>query len=119
MTTKSLDEVQKQEQTLQLTKAKIWFYRIATVLSLLVLLQGFYLRYEQAEINHRLDEKDAYFTKGLIDGFRDREAALYRQRERNMQILEHCKANPCNLPPELSIMIAQPQFESIDRILIK
>lgn len=116
---KTLDEEWKAAENATLTKAKIWAYRLVGVMSAIAVIQGWYIGRENAAIMHRLDVRDAYFTKGLIDGARDREAAFVSEREQNLRILEHCKLNPCQLPPTLAVANVYPAFESIEKILTK
>ena len=117
---KTLDEEWKHEEKATLTKVKIWAYRVVGAMSAIAVIQGWYISRENSVIMHRLDVRDAYFTKGLIDGAKEREAAFISEREQNLQILEHCKINnKCDLPPTLAVTNVYPAFESIEKILTK
>lgn len=80
-----------------------------------------FMMYQTEKINHRLDVRDAYFTKGLIDGAKDREKAYFEMRTQYEQILNHCRVaqNGCNLPNELSVIPTERQFESLEAILTR
>jgi len=99
-------------------KIKIAFYVASTVLSILFAVN---MLREQDRINHRLDVRDAYFNKGLIDGAKERETAFIQQKDFAARILAHCKQekNGCNLPPELTILPTTKQFDSLEAILTR
>ena len=99
-------------------KLKIAFYVGSTLLSLFFLF-GMYR--EQDRINHRLDVRDAYFNKGLIDGAKAREDALIENRRFAERLLNHCRAQKdgCGLPNELTILPGQPTFDRIEALLTR
>lgn len=100
-------------------KLKNVFYILGIVFSGYIGLQNYYLGIRQSEINHRLDVKDAYKQKGLIGAVDTNGRAAITERERNEKIIEHCKLNPCNLTPELSVLSAGFKVISSDELLIK
>ena len=97
----------------------IIYIGVSAVFSIAVVLQNFAIQKENADIKHRLDVRDAYFNKGLIDGAKERERALDENRHFAERILEHCRKNPCNLPNDLSILPEQRKFEAIETLLVK
>lgn len=94
-------------------KLKIAFYVLSTLIGIFF---GVQMMREQDRINHRLDVRDAYFNKGLIDGAKERERVLNERTDQLQAILEHCKRNPCNLPVELTI-IKTHQLTSLEEVL--
>lgn len=91
---------------------------ISLAVSVVIIQQNWSIQRENDEIKHRLNVKDAYLNKGLIDGAKIREEAFYAQKHHNEKMLAHCKTNPCNLPPELSVLPAERRFEPIENLLI-
>lgn len=102
------------------------FMQIAIAVCVLVSVQVFFLMREndklakeQEQINHRLDEDDAYQMKFLIDGAKVREQNYYSHKRQLEIVLEHCRAAGCNLPAELSVMPKEEQFEPMDKLLMR
>lgn len=99
-------------------KWKTVVFAISTVVSVAF---GVMMMREQDRINHRLDVRDAYFNKGLIDGAKAREAALIEYRRFAERILEHCKTQPgsCKLPNDLTVLPPTKQFDSLETLLTR
>ena len=92
---------------------------ISFIVSTGILLVGFYNTRENARINHRLDIREAYFNKGLIDGAKDREKAYNNMRSNLEQILKHCETAKCNLPLNLAVIPEEAKFDSLEMILTR
>jgi hypothetical protein len=103
------------------TKDLIWWglTAISICLSAVFLVQNFYLSREYDRLDHRFDVGDAYFNKALIDRRKQLESGYLNERRQNEKLREHCKLNPCNLSPELSIALSEVKFEPLDKILPK
>lgn len=98
-------------------RLRIAFYVASFVLSILFAVMT--LR-EQDRINHRLDVREAYFNKGLIDGAKAREKAYYDIKLQYERVLLHCqKRATCDLPDDLKIIPAETRFESLEAILTR
>lgn len=80
---------------------------------------SFWIGYQQHQINHRLDVRDAKEFRGYIGAIDTNGKAAISERERNEKIIEHCKLNPCNLTPELSVLSAGFKVISSEELLIK
>lgn len=80
---------------------------------------AFLLYKDMDRINHRLDVRDAYFNKGLIEAGKSAQDAYKEERRRNLEILEHCRINPCNLPTTLAIPRQEVALKSIETILME
>lgn len=74
---------------------------------------------QMEQVNHRLNVKEAYRNKGLIDGAKRREEAYNHAQNRLNQVLEWCNQHRCGLPPELAAEEVVFNFEPIESILIK
>lgn len=92
---------------------------ISFIVSTGILLVGFYNTRENDRINHRLDIREAYFNKGLIDGAKDREKAYNNMRSNLEQILKHCETAKCNLPLNLAVIPEEAKFDSLEMILTR
>jgi len=94
---------------------------VSVLVSIVLMTQNWNIQRENDRINHRLDVRDAYFNKGLIDGAKEREKALDEQRAWNERILAHCKQQKdgCGLPNDLAIMPTQRTFDSLEAILTR
>ena len=89
------------------------------IISTGILLVSFYNTRETDRINHRLNIREAYFNKGLIDGAKDREKAYFVMKSNYEQILLHCEKAKCDLPLNLRTLPEERQFESLESILTK
>lgn len=100
---------------------KILFLVVSVAMTAIIFVQNLNIQRENDRINHRLDVKQAYFNKGLIDGAKDRESAYFEMRFKYEQILNHCREtkNACALPTELSVLPAQRQFDSLEALLTR
>ena len=92
---------------------------ISFIVSTGILLVGFYNTRENDRINHRLDIREVYFNKGLIDGAKDREKAYNNMRSNLEQILKHCETAKCNLPLNLAVIPEEAKFDSLEMILTR
>ncbi len=74
----------------------------------------------QEEINHRLDQQDAWRLVGFKTGIQLRDEDIEKKDEFIDEILAHCKQekNGCNLPDKLTIKPAGTKYESLDALLI-
>lgn len=101
---------------MQTDKWKTLFLGLSTVISIAF---GVMMLREQDDINHRLDVRDAYFNKGLIDGAKAREEAFIAYKRFAERMLTHCKTRPkaCELPNDLTILPETKQFDPLERIL--
>lgn len=95
---------------------KVGFYVGITVLAI---IGGIHTYREQDRINHRLDVRDTYFKKGLIDGAKQREDALNEHRRFAERVLNHCAARPdgCGLPNELTVLPTKPDLDPLETLL--
>jgi hypothetical protein len=100
-------------------KTKWYQNKSFAVIAALSFASSTILFYQNFRIEHRLDVRDAYFNKGLIEGAKDREKAYIEVKSAYERVLEHCKQSPCKLPNELAVLPAERKFESIDSLLIK
>jgi hypothetical protein len=108
---------------------RVGLFIIGTIFSSFVFIQNFYLTKENdaireqmtrelQRVNHRLDARDAYRTKGLYDGAKRREEGYRKEREKNLKIIAWCEQNGCELPPELGVPEIAMNFESLESIII-
>ncbi|MBK8810731.1 MAG: hypothetical protein IPN69_08380 [Acidobacteria bacterium] len=98
---------------------KIIVYVLSGIVSTAFLLLTWSVSRENTDIKHRLDVRDAYFNKGLIDAAKARETALIETERFATRLLEHCKAqrSGCNLPNELTVLPPKPQLTALDQLL--
>lgn len=82
------------------------------------MIAGLFIMNELNQIHHRLDVRDAYFNKGLIDGAKVREAGYFDERKRNREILDYCEENDCNLPTHLRRELPAKNFTPIETVLM-
>ena len=115
----TLKETNQADQVVWTRKDIFWYglTAVSCVIGLVIILQGFYSSRENDRINHRLDVGDAYFYKALIDRSKLLEQGYYAERRQNEKTREHCKSNPCNLPPELNVSLAEIKITPLDSIL--
>ena len=92
-------------------------YAISITVSLVFIVQNFYMSREYERTQHRQDIGDAYFYKALIDRSKKLEDGYYAERRHNEKIREHCKTAPCKLPIELAVSLTEIQIEPLDKIL--
>lgn len=78
-----------------------------------------WIGYQQHQINHRLDVRDAKQFRGIIDASKQNEQAFLSERRQVEKILSHCKLKSCELPPELSVLNSEHKIISISEILMK
>lgn len=109
-----------------MSNEKKWYQRPTTIIYIFIsvifgvyyVVTSYYQSVEMGQIHHRLDVRDAYFNKGLIDGAKEREKGYFEERERNLAILEFCKENDCNLPLHLRRELPQKNFTPIETVLM-
>ena len=102
-------------------QVKIIVYVLSGIVSTAFLLLTWSVSRENTDIKHRLDVRDAYFNKGLIDSAKMREAALNDHRQYALRLLEHCRnpANKCNLPNDLIVLPNEPRFDALETLLTR
>lgn len=96
-----------------------WLSLIIVCFTLLMGTVAFFLYNEQTQINHRLDVRDAYFNKGLIDLTKQSQEAYRKERKRNLEILEYCRNNSLVLPVNLAVPEPEINFKSVESVLME
>jgi hypothetical protein len=103
-----------------------WYWKVLILIisvgmSVVLYVQNAHILRENDRINHRLDVRDAYFNKGLIDGAKEREKGYVEMRAWGERVLNHCRAmrDGCGLPNDLSILPASKQFDSLEALLTR
>ncbi len=92
---------------------------VSVVMSSVLFMQNLSIQQNQTRIDHRLNTKDVYFQKRLIDGAKEREKAYLDMRHWGERVLNHCLTAKCELPNDLTLLPPSKQFDSLESILTR
>lgn len=104
---------------------KIVGFVISVVISLVIIWQNFTLKAQNEmiqkdynNIRDDLNDSEAWRSKGLYDGAKERETEYLKMRTFTQRILNHCLNHKCDLPNDLTVLPSERQFNSLEQLAI-